>query len=149
AVSARMKLAQHLELAVGRRWRFNDLRGEFDLPARVLLDLLAGDARVDRHHRHFFRLRIRLEQCQVGDELGRALGPYPELGAAVAAGHMADRRYEIELVDEAALALRHDDEDLSTRRGDFRGAAAARQADLRLLVRSDNGRVEICELVDL
>src|SRR6476469_2569505 len=62
---------------------------------------------------------------------------------------MADRRHEIELVDETALALRHDDEDLATGGGDLGCAAAAQQTYLRFVVGADDGRVEIGVFVDL
>src|SRR5947208_2456535 len=62
---------------------------------------------------------------------------------------MTNRSDEIELVDEAALALRHDDEDLATGGGDLRRAAAAGQTNLRFLVRANDGCVEIGVFVDL
>src|SRR5262245_18814176 len=62
---------------------------------------------------------------------------------------MTDRRHEIEPVDEAALALRHDDEDLAAGSGDLRRAAATRQPNFRLVVGTDHRRIEIGIFVDL
>ena len=104
---------------------------------------------VDGDDGHLLGLRIGLEHRQIGDQLGRALGLDAELGAAVAARDVADRGDEIELVDEAALALRHDDENLAAGGGDLRRAAAAGQPHLRLVVGADHRGVEIGVFVDL
>ena len=104
---------------------------------------------MDRDHRHLFGLRIGLEHAEIGDEPRRALGLHAEPRAMVAALAVAERGDEIELVDEAALALRHDDENLAAGSGDLRRAAAARQPHLRLVVGADHRRVEIGVLVDL
>src|SRR6185312_14034260 len=65
------------------------------------------------------------------------------------ARNMTDRRHEIELVDEAALALRHNDEDLATGGGNLRGAAAAGQTNFRFVVGTDDRCIEIGVFVDL
>src|SRR5215211_5115069 len=67
----------------------------------------------------------------------------------VASFAMSNRCNEVQLGDEAALALRHDDEDLAARGGDLRRAAAARQPHLRLVVGANHSGVEIGEAVDL
>ena len=93
--------------------------------------------------------RVGLEDREIGDELGRALGLDAEPGALVAALAVAERGDEIELADEAARRLPHDDEDLAAGDGDFRRAAAAGQPRLRLVVGADHRGVEIGEAVDL
>src|SRR5262249_53114932 len=112
APGAGMQLAQHLELARGRRRRLGDLRRVLDLPAGIGVDLLAGDTRMDRGDSHLFRGRVRLEHAEIGDQLGRALGLDAELLTRVAAGAVAERGEEVDLLDEAALAVAHDDENL-------------------------------------
>src|SRR5262245_27542243 len=87
AVGARgagMHVAQNLHLVGGRRLGLDDVGSVAHRPAGVVVDLLAGDAGMDRGHRHFFRLRIGLEDAEVGDELGRAFGLEAEPGAMVA-----------------------------------------------------------------
>ena len=77
--------------------------------------------------------------------LGRHAEPLAMAGAIA----VAQRGDEIELVDERALALRHDDEHLAAGGGDLRRAAAARQPHLRLVVGADDRGVEVGEAVDL
>ena len=72
-----------------------------------------------------------------------------EPGAVVAALAVAERGDEVELVDEAARRLPHDDEDLAAGDRDLRRAAAAGQPHLRLVVGADHRGVEIGEAVDL
>src|SRR5207344_1767897 len=98
---------------------------------------------------HFFRHRIRLENGEIGDQSGRTFRLHSELASAVAARYVTDRSDEIELVDEAPLALRHDNEDLAARGRDLRRTAATRQPDFRFVIGSDHCRVQIGELVDL
>ena len=70
--------------------------------SRIGLDLLAGDAGMDRGHDHFLGRRVGLEDAEIGDELGRALGLEAEARAVVAALAVAERGEEVELLDEAA-----------------------------------------------
>src|ERR1700690_4599915 len=91
AVSTGVEVAQHLKLAWRRRRRLRHRGGKGSLPAAVLLDLLAGDARMDGDHGHFLALWIGLEQRQISDQLGRALGLHAEADSAVAAPDIAAR----------------------------------------------------------
>ena len=67
------------------------------------------------------------------------------LGAAQIAG----RRPEVDRLDEAAPALAHDHEHLPGVDGDLAGAAGPRQTRLRVVVRTDDRRVDVAEPVDL
>src|SRR5262245_24739762 len=130
AVSARgagMDVAQDLQLVGGRRLGLDDIGGVAHRPTGVVVDLLAGDARMDRRDSHFLRLRIGLEDAEVGDELGRALGLEAKPRAVIAALAVAHRRDEVELGGKTPLRLRHDDEDLAAGRSDLGRAAAARE----------------------
>ena len=93
--------------------------------------------------------RIGLEDAEIGDELGRPLGLDAEPRAVIAALAVAERGDEVELLDEAARRLAHDDEDLAAGGGDLRRAAAAGQPHLRLVVGADHRGVEVGEAVDL
>ena len=92
---------------------------------------------------------IGLEDREIGDELGRPLGREAQPGAVIAAFAVAERGDEVELLDEAARRLAHDDENLAAGAGDFRRAAAAGKPRLRLVVGTDHGGVEIGEAIDL
>src|SRR5690348_13801697 len=122
---ARVDLAQRAELRRGRRRRRGDLVRIADLPAGVAVDVRAGDARVNRHHGHLLRGGIRLEDAEIGDQPGRPLGPDAEPRAVIAALAVAERGEEVDLLDEAALEVVHDDEDLAARRRDLGRPAAA------------------------
>ena len=104
---------------------------------------------MDRDHRHLFGFRIGLENTEIRDQPRRALRFHAKIFAMLAAFAMTERRDEIELVHKAALALRHDDENLAAGIGDLRRAAAAGQPHLRLVIGADHGRVEIGIFIDL
>src|SRR4030081_3092095 len=115
ALGAGVDGAQRVELGRGRRRRRGDLVRITDLPAGVGVDLLAGDARMDRHHGHFLADTIGLEHAQVGDEPGRPFGRDAEARPMIAALAVAERGYEFDLVAEAAPAVCHGDEYLAAR----------------------------------
>ena len=91
----------------------------------------------------------RLEDRQIGDELGRALGLEAQAGAVIAALAMAERSDEVDAFDKAARRLAHDDENLTAGDGYLGRTAAAGKPGLRLLVGSDHRGVEIGEAIDL
>ena len=125
APCAGVQFAQHRKFVGG--WGRGDggSRRVFHLPAGGGIDRLARHARMDRHHGHFLTVRVGFEHAKIGDEAGRPLGLHAQAGAVIAAIAMAKRGDEIELLHEAALALRHGDENFPARDGDLRGAAAA------------------------
>ena len=92
---------------------------------RIALDLLARRAGVDRHDRHFLCLRVGFEDAEIGDEFRWPLCLYAKPLTFVTATTVTKRRDEIELVDEAPFALRHDDGNLTAGRRDLLRAAAA------------------------
>src|SRR6185503_3481344 len=92
---------------------------------------------------------IGLEYREIGDQLGRTLGRESHPGPVIAAFAVAERGHEVELLDEAARRMAHDDENLAAGAGDLGCAAAAGKPCLRLLVGTDHGGVEIGEAIDL
>ena len=103
-------------------------RGDLEVPAGVLTNLIEGHAGVQALQRHLAGL-VESVDAEAGHHDRRPL-PLPLLRPIAAevpgAGHEVDR------VDERALGLRHDDEDLLGVDRDLARAARARQPHLRL-----------------
>ncbi len=95
------------------------------------------------------RLGMRLEHTQIGDHHAWPLTWKTRAPARIAAVQMAGRRDEVELLDEGALALTQDDEDLARRCRDFGRAAGPWQPHFRLVVGTDHRGVDIGEAIDL
>src|SRR3954452_7666248 len=94
-------LAQRLELAVGGRREGAERLADAQVPSGRLAHLVDLDARVDGDELELGVLRARLEHPEVGDDDGRGGAGEAEPLAVAAAGAEADRRREVELVDEA------------------------------------------------
>src|SRR5215467_1581657 len=144
-----MDLTQRRELGGGRWRRLGDCVRIADLPAGVAVDLLARDAGMDRYHGHFLGDAVRLEDAEIGNQPGRSLGLDAEARAVIAALAVTERGEEVDLLDEAAFEVVHDDEDLAARGRDLGRAAAARQPCLRLVIVAHHRSVEVGEPVDL
>src|SRR6266508_1260305 len=110
---ARVELTQHFQFLRRRRRRLGDAYRIAHRPPGMGGDLLARHPRMDRDDRHLLALGTGLEHGEIGDELGRALGRNTLPRAVAAALAVAERGDEVELLDEAAPVLAHDDEDLA------------------------------------
>src|SRR5215211_7386127 len=122
AVHRPAHLAQRLELALGRRVRRLQVLVDAQRPAGRLADLLDLDPRVDRDQLELAVLRAWAQDTEVGDDDGRAGPGEVQLLAGPAAVAVADRGHEVELLDEAALRLAHDHDDLPRGGRDLRRA---------------------------
>ena len=105
------------------------------VPADRRADLLEGRARVERVEAHLAGL-VEVVDAEVGDD-DRRPAPEPALLAPdplglLGAAEVAGRGPEVDPLDERAGALAHDHEDLAGVDRDLAGAAAARQARLRV-----------------
>jgi len=110
---------------------------------------LAFVAGVAAHEGQLAGRLVRLQHAEVGDHLHRAAPGEPEPLAGARAVAVPDGRDEVEPLDERPQALLDHDDHLAARRGDLRGAAGARQADLRVPVVADDSRVDVAVAIDL
>ena len=140
---------RRLELVGGGGRGFGDLCGVAHRPAGVVGDLRPGDARMDGGDGHLAAHRIGLQDAEIGDEPGRALGAQAEPRPMLAALAMPQRGDEVEPLDEVSFRLAHDDENLAAAGADLGRPAAARQPGARLVIGADHGGVDIGEAVDL
>src|SRR5208337_4957877 len=148
--SRALEAPERVQLGRGRGGDDLRLRRDGQVPAGALLGGGGRYPRVQPGHGELERLRIGLEDTQVGDDL---LGPgagEPEPLAVPRARPVADRGDEVDAFDERAVALPDHDDHLTARGGDLRRAARTGQPHLgATVIPADHGRVDVAELVDL
>src|SRR5690606_20279324 len=142
-----LQVSEDCELLGGGGLGHRQSVGDLQLPSRLGSALFDVDSRMDGDEPQHVRLRIRLEDAEIGDD---DRGP----GAAMAATALspateADRRDEVDLGDECPAAVTQHHDHLPGRGGYLRRPAGPRQPDVGLVVPSDDGRVEVAEAVDL
>src|SRR6185437_10642229 len=137
--------ADQPELLAARGLGLPDVVGHLEVPARALPDLLQRHTGMQALERHLAGL-VEPVDPQAGDHHGRTLS-LPLLRTVAA--QVTRTRDEVDRVDERALRLRHDDEDLLRVDRDLARAARARQPHLGLRVVADRRGVEVAVAVDL
>ena len=118
-------------------------------PPGRLADLVDLDPGMDRDQLELAVLRARPQDPEVGDDDRRARAGEPEALPLARPGAVADRRGEVELLDERPLRLAQQDDHLARGRRDLGRPAGARQPHLRVLVGADDGRVDVRVAVEL
>src|SRR5207249_11185755 len=99
--------------------------------ASVLAQRVRRDTRVRGLDPHALALGIEAEDAERGDDTGDAPEEKPRGLARPVAPEPGRARDEVDALDEAALLVRRDDDDLAAQRGDVVGAARSGQANLR------------------
>src|SRR5580704_6889308 len=146
---ARVEIAQRFELYPIWRRRFFHGFGEPDLPSGIFSHLLARDARMKRASHELFRIRIGRHTAQIGNREHWPFRFHSARLALLAGPAMSQRCEEIQLGNEAARVLPHNDEDLSAGSCNLSSATTSRQPDLGTPVIADDRAVQVSEAIHL
>src|SRR4029078_11688025 len=119
---------------------------EDQIEPRIVLHLLACDARIKREDLHSALSIVERKRRQLGDHTKHAAMCQTAFGAGVAASDKTRAGYEIHLLHEASLLMLHRDDHICEAR-DIVAAASARKSYRRLLPIPDERRIEVAILV--